>query len=83
MWFSQCCGFDIIGRYAGKLRPIATPHFGATGCKGADYASFIVVGEDCKVDDVLNMFGSICVVNGLESHSGSNALKSTGGATSS
>jgi len=75
LWFSQCCGYDIVRRYAGKLRPVATPHYGAPGCKGSRYASNVVVAEDCEANDVLEMFGAICVVNGLESHSGANALK--------
>ncbi len=75
LWFSQCCGYDIVRRYAGKLRPLATPHYGAPDCRGSDYASIVVVAEDCDANDVLEMFGAICVVNGLESHSGSNALK--------
>ena len=75
LWLSQCCGYDIIGRYAGKLRPVATPHFGAPECKGAKYASNVVVAEHCEADDVLEMFGAVCVINGFESHSGSTALK--------
>ncbi len=75
LWFSQCCGYDIVKRYAGILRPIATPHYGAPGCRSADYASIVVVAEDSKASDVLEMAGVTCVVNGLESHSGTNALK--------
>ena len=75
LWFSQCCGYDIVRGFASKLRPIATPHYGASGCRDADYASTIVVSENCKSDDVLDMFGAICVVNGFESHSGANSLK--------
>jgi ABC-type phosphate/phosphonate transport system substrate-binding protein len=75
LWFSQCCGYDIVRRFIGKLRPVATPHYGAPECKRGDYASIVVVAEDSEASDVLEMFGAICVVNGLESHSGSNALK--------
>ncbi len=75
LWFSQCCGYDIVRRYAGKLWPVATPHYGAPECKGCDYASNVVVAEDREANDVLEMFGAVCVVNGFESHSGSNALK--------
>lgn len=75
LWFSQCCGYDIVRRYADKLRPVATPHYGAPECEGSDYASNIVVAEECTADDVLDMFGAVCVVNGYESHSGCNALK--------
>ena len=75
LWFSQCCGYDIVNRYAGKLQPIATPHFAAPECEGRDYASVIVVAEDCQATDVLEMRGVVCVVNGLESHSGMSALR--------
>ena len=75
LWFSQCCGFDLVNRYAGTLTPIATPHFGASECKGCDYASVVVVRDDCEADDVLEMRGAVCVINGPESHSGMNALR--------
>ena len=73
--FSQCCGYDIVHRYAGKLRPIATPRYGAPGCRGSDYASVVVVAEDCGNADVLDMRGAVCVINGWESHSGMSALR--------
>ncbi len=75
LWFSQCCGYDIVNRYAGKLRPIATPRYGAPECKGCDYASVVVVAEDSDATCVLKMRGAVCVVNGLESHSGMNSLR--------
>jgi len=75
LWFSQCCGYDIVRRYVDILRPLATPHYGAPGCYGSDYASYVVVAENCEASDVLEMFGARCVVNGMESHSGANALK--------
>ncbi len=73
--FSQCCGYDLVNRYAEKLIPIATPHYGAPGCKGYDYSSVIIVREDYPSDDVLEMRGATCVVNGFESHSGMGALR--------
>ena len=73
--FSQACGYDLAYRYAGKLQPLATPHFGAEGCEGARYASVVVVAEDVPATDVLHMSGAVCVVNGMESHSGMNALR--------
>jgi len=72
---SQCCGYDILHRYAGKLRPIATPRYGAPGCRGSDYSSVVVVAENCEKDDVLDMRGAVCVINGWESHSGMSALR--------
>ncbi len=75
LWFSQCCGYDLVNRYAEKLIPIATPHYGAPESEGYDYASVIVVREDCEANDVLEMRGAVCVMNGPESHSGMNALR--------
>lgn len=75
LWLSQCCGYDIVARYAGMLRPIATPHYGAPECEGFEYASVVVVAEDCPADDVLEMRGAVCVVNGPESHSGMSSLR--------
>jgi len=72
---SQCCGFDLVNRYAGKLVAIATPRYGAPECKGYDYTSVVIVREDCPSDDVLKMRGAICVINGPESHSGMGALR--------
>ncbi len=73
--FSQCCGYDLVNRYAGRLTPIAAPHYAAPECEGCDYASVIVVSENCEADDVLEMRGAVCVINGPESHSGMNALR--------
>ena len=75
LFFSQCCGYDLINRYAGKLQPLATPHYGAEGCEGSRYASVVVVAEDVPATDVLRMPGAVCAVNGTESHSGMNALR--------
>ena len=75
LWFSQCCGYDLVNGYADRLIPIATPRYGAPECDGYDYASVIVVGEDNEADDVLDMRGAVCVINGPNSHSGMNALR--------
>ncbi len=75
LWFSQCCGYDLVNRYAGKLQPIVTPHYAAPECEGRDYASVVIVGDACKATDVLEMPGAVCVINGRESHSGMSALR--------
>ncbi len=72
---SQCCGFDVINRYNGWLKPVATPHYFAPGCIGENYCSRIVVAEDCPYRDVRDMAGKIAVINGPESHSGMSALR--------
>ena len=73
--FSQCCGYDLVHRYTSRLTPIAMPHFDAPECRGADYASVVVVAEDCPFDDVLDMKGVVCAINGPESHSGMGAMQ--------
>ena len=72
---SQCCGFDLLERYADRLLPVATPHYGAPGCEGSDYSSAVLVADHVLVDDVLDMAGAVCVINGWESHSGMNSLR--------
>jgi len=71
---SQCCGYDIVHRYKGRLQVLATPWFTAPGCFEGNYASTIVVHENSLYRDVVDMFGTVVVVNGPESHSGMNAL---------
>jgi len=75
MLLSQCCGFDLVNGYAGKLKLLATPEYGAPGCEGSDYASVVVVADHVKDSDVLDMHGAVCVVNGYESQSGMNSLR--------
>ena len=75
LFFSRCCGYDLVNGYAGKLQPLAMPHFGAEGCEGTRYASVVMVAEDVPTTDVLHMCGAVCVINGTESHSGMNALR--------
>ncbi len=59
LFFSQCCGYDVVNRYKNHLRVLATPWFTAPGCCNGDYASTIVVHEDSPYRDVLDMFGKI------------------------
>lgn len=73
--FSQCCGSDLIDRYAGKLQPLAVPHYDVPGCEGAEYSSAIVVAEDAAATDVAQLRGAVCAINGPGSHSGMGALR--------
>lgn len=74
LFFSQCCGYDIVHGFQGRLQVLATPCFAAPGCAGGDYASTVVVPEDSQYQDVLDMYDTVAVINGAESHSGVNAL---------
>ena len=75
LFLSQCCGYDLVNRYAGILRPLVTPQYTAPGCRGTDYCSQIVVGEGSAIGELAAARGGVCAVNGFESHSGMNALR--------
>ena len=72
---SQCCGADLVGRYAGKLTPLATPRYSAPGCEGCLYASAVLVAADSPATGLEDLRDAVCVINGYESHSGTNALR--------
>ena len=72
---SQCCGADLVGRYAGTLALVATPLYNAPGCDGSLYSSVVLVAEDSPATGLSDLRDSVCVVNSRESHSGANALR--------
>jgi hypothetical protein len=37
LFLSQCCGYELVTRYAGILRPLVTPRYTAEGCRGTNY----------------------------------------------
>lgn len=72
---SQCCGADLVGRYAGTLALVATPLYSAPGCDGCLYSSVVLVAEDSPATEISDLRNAVCVVNSRESHSGVNALR--------
>lgn len=40
--FSQTCGYPYTHEFRGRLNYIATPHYRADGCHGADYCSILL-----------------------------------------
>ena len=75
LFLSQCCGNDIVYGYAGRLQPIAAPRYSAPGCVGGEYVSVVVVADHLAGRELASLEGTVCVVNGYESHSGMNALR--------
>jgi hypothetical protein len=71
----QCCGYDIVYGFGEMVRLVATPAYDAPGCEGANYRSFILVREDSGIATLEALRGRVCVVNGFNSHSGTNALR--------
>jgi hypothetical protein len=72
---SQCCGYDLLNGHAGALQPLATPCYCAAGCVGPAYASVVVVAEDSPAGELEDLRGSVCAINGWNSHSGMSALR--------
>lgn len=72
---SQACGYNIVNGYVGHLRPVATPRYAASECRGANYCSVVVVRDDHPAATLDDLRGAVCAVNGPESHSGMNALR--------
>lgn len=75
LMFGQCCGADLFGPHARSLRVVATPHFHAPGCTGADHSSVVVVAADSPAATLADLRGSVCAVNEPGSHSGATALR--------
>ncbi len=71
----QCCGYDLVYGFADSLSLVATPRYGAPGCTGSDYRSFVLVRDTSRAGDLEALRGSVCVVNSFNSHSGTNALR--------
>ncbi len=72
---SQCCGADLMGAFAGRLRVVATPYYAAPGCGQAGYASLMVVAQGSDVRELEDLRGRLVAINDPESHSGANALR--------
>lgn len=73
--FGQTCGYPLTHALAGRVGYVATPCYAAPGCEGADYCSFVIVAEEAPVGNFADLEGGRCAVNGLDSHSGANALR--------
>ena len=75
LFISQCCGFDIVKNYTRRLQPLVTPRYVAPGCGECSYSSMVIVPADSQAAHIEGLRGTVCAVNGPESHSGMNALR--------
>jgi ABC-type phosphate/phosphonate transport system substrate-binding protein len=73
--FAQTCGYPLMHGLAATLRLVATPCYAATGCRGPEYCSLILVREDEQAAGLAALRGRTVVINGPDSHSGCNALR--------
>lgn len=72
---SQTCGYPLVCDMAGILQPVVTPIYDAPGCDGPNYSSAIVASADQSADDISALRGGVCAVNGRNSQSGYNCLR--------
>jgi ABC-type phosphate/phosphonate transport system substrate-binding protein len=70
--FSQTCGYPFTHEFRGRLAYVATPHYGADGCRGAGYSS-IVFARDMQ--PLAAFRGSRAAINAPDSMSGMLALQ--------
>lgn len=70
--FAQTCGYPFTHALGGQVRYVATPHYAAEGCTGADYCSIIFAREQKPLEAFRN---SVAAVNTPDSMSGMLALK--------
>ncbi len=73
--FSQTCGYPLTHDLKSVVQPVATPAYAAPGCRGAGYASVVVVRDDDPARDIVQLRDRICAVNALDSQSGYNAMR--------
>jgi ABC-type phosphate/phosphonate transport system substrate-binding protein len=72
---SQTCGYPFMRRLRERAQLIATPHFDAPGCAGADYSSVLVVRADATGEALDDFRGARAAYNQDDSNSGMNALR--------
>jgi ABC-type phosphate/phosphonate transport system substrate-binding protein len=72
--FSQTCGYPFTHEFAGKLKLVATPHYGAPGCDGPFYCSILLAREHRPLPEFR---GTMAAFNANDSMSGMLALKLT------
>lgn len=73
--FSQTCGYPLTHALAGCVRVVATPVYRAAGADGPRYASALVTGSQTTATTLQAFRGTVCAINGANSHSGSNILR--------
>jgi len=71
----QGCDYPLAKSFAGSVRVLATPRYGAPGCEGARCRSAIVVRSEDAAASLEDLRGYRCVINERDSNSGMNVLR--------
>jgi ABC-type phosphate/phosphonate transport system substrate-binding protein len=72
---SQTCGYPLMYGLNSNVQLIATPHFDAPGCAGANYSSMLVAHADAPFDTLADCRGARAAYNQDDSNSGMNAFR--------
>ena len=72
---TQTCGYPLTHAFRDDLRLVATPAYGAAGCKGTDYCSLILVRAEDPAADLGGLRGRVAACNARDSQSGWSALR--------
>lgn len=72
LFFSQTCGYPFTHEFRGKLKLVATPHYGVDGCRGPNYRSMVFARENRPLE---SFRGGTAAVNNPDSMSGMLALQ--------
>ena len=70
--FGQTCGYPLTHEFKGLLRYVATPHYVADGCGGANYCSIVFARQQVSP---IELRGAKPAINSMDSMSGFLALK--------
>ncbi len=72
----QTCGYPLVKFYRHDLVPLCVPVFRAIGCRDISYSSAIIVHADSTANSLDDCVGKTLVINGPDSNSGMNLLRS-------
>jgi ABC-type phosphate/phosphonate transport system substrate-binding protein len=72
---AQTCGYPFIKRLDGQVRLVATPHYGAQGCRGPFHSSAVIVRAGDPAHHLSDMKGATLALNDEGSGSGMNLLR--------
>ena len=71
----QTCGYPLVTSLASKVHVVGTPVFRHAYCDGMRYSSLLLVHQYSGLHSLEDLRGKLALVNGLDSHSGMNALR--------
>lgn len=72
---SQTCGYPLVKALHSQVQLIATPHFDAPGCNGADYSSVLVTRANASFATLAACRGTRAAYNQDDSNSGMNVFR--------